>query len=123
MQGFKKGPDTDANSRFNEVGPGYFKTLGMTVLSGTKFTVADAAQAPRVAVVNETFAKKFGLGRDAVGKFMGNGRGDSLNIQIVGLIKDAKYSGVKQEMQPLFMIPTRQDTTLGSVSFYVRHRG
>jgi predicted permease len=120
VQGFKKGPDTDANSRFNEVGPGYFRTLGMTVLSGREFTVADAAGAPRVAVVNETFAKKFGLGRDAVGTFMGTGGGNALNVQIVGLIKDAKYSGVKQEMQPLFMTPTLQDTTLGSASFYVR---
>jgi len=123
VQGFKKGPDTDANARFNEVGSGYFQTLGMQILSGREFTPADANGAPRVAVVNETFAKKFGLGRDAVGKFMGDGRGDSLNIQIVGLIKNAKYSGVKQEMQPLFMTPARQDTTLGSVSFYVRTAG
>jgi predicted permease len=123
VQGFKKGPDTDANARFNEVGPGYFRTLGMTVLSGREFTASDASGAPRVAVVNETFAKKFGLGREAVGKFIGNGRGDSLNIEIVGLIKDAKYSGVKQEMQPLFMTPARQDTTLGSLAFYVRTAG
>jgi predicted permease len=123
VQGFKKGPDTDANARFNEVGAGYFKTLGMTILNGREFTVADAAGAPKVAVVNETFAKKFGLGRDAVGKFMGASRRDSLDIEIVGLIKDAKYSGVKQKMQPLFMTPARQDTTLGSVTFYVRTAG
>jgi predicted permease len=123
VQGFAKGPDTDANARFNEVGPGYFRTLGMTVLSGREFTAADVASAPKVVVVNETFAKKFGLGRNAVGKFMGDRGGDSLNMEIVGLIKDAKYSGVKQEMQPLFMTPTRQDTTLGSLTFYVRTAG
>ncbi|HEY4306761.1 MAG TPA: ABC transporter permease [Gemmatimonadaceae bacterium] len=120
VQGFKKGPDTDANSRYNEVGPGYFSTLGMTVLNGREFTASDVSGASKVAVVNETFAKKFGLGRDAVGKFIGSGGNDSLNMQIVGLIKDAKYSGVKQEMQPLFMTPTRQDSTLGSLNFYVR---
>jgi predicted permease len=123
VQGFKKGPDTDANARFNEVGPGYFRVLGMQVLSGREFTIADGPGAPRVAVVNESFAKKFGLGRDAVGKFMGTGRFDSLNIQIIGLIKDAKYSAVKQKMQPLFMVPARQDTTLGAVNFYVRTAG
>lgn len=123
VQGFKKGPDTDANARYNEVGVGYFRTMGMTILNGREFNVADVVGAPKVAVVNETFAKKFGLGRDAVGKFMGTGRGDSLNIQIVGLIKDAKYSGVKQKMQPLFMTPVRQDSTLGFVTFYVRTAG
>jgi predicted permease len=123
VQGFKKGPDTDANSRFNEVGAGYFHTLGMPLLSGREFTVADATGAPRVAVVNETFAKKFGLGRDAVGKFIGNGRADSLNIQIVGLIKDAKYAQVKQEMQPLFILPIAQDTSAGSLTFYVKTAG
>jgi putative ABC transport system permease protein len=123
VQGFQKGPDTDANARFNEVGPNYFRTFGMQLLAGREFTAADRAGAPRVAVVNETFAKKFGLGRDAVGKYIGANRYDSLNIQIVGLVKDAKYSSVKQEMQPLFMTPTRQDTTLGSMHFYVRTAG
>ena len=74
--------------------------------------------------MNETFAKKFGLGRDAVGKFMGTSRGDSLNIEIVGLVKDAKYSGVKQEMQPLFMTAVLARTRRSvRVTFYVRTAG
>ena len=123
VQGFKKGPDTDANARFNEVGPGFFRVLGMPILAGREFTIGDAHGAPRVAVVNETFAKKFGLGRDAVGKFIGNSRGDTLNIQIVGLVKDAKYAEVKQVIPPLFMLPWRQDTTLGSINFYAKTAG
>jgi predicted permease len=123
VQGFQKGPDTDANSRFNEVGAGYLRTLGMTLVSGREFTAADVSGAPRVAMVNETFAKKFGLGRDAVGKFMGTGGRESLSVQIIGLVKDAKYSEVKQKVPPLFMTPVRQDTTLGSLSFYVRTAG
>jgi predicted permease len=120
VQGFKKGPDTDANSRFNEGGPGYFKTLGIPILSGRDFTQSDRLGSLRVAIVNETFAKKFGLGRDAVGKYMGSGRGDSLNILIVGLAKDANYSQVKQTIPPVFVTPYKQDSTIGSLTFYVR---
>jgi predicted permease len=121
VQGFQRGPDTDAGSSYNEVGPDYFKAIGATLLTGREFSEGDSRDAPRVAVVNETFAKKFGLGRDAVGKFMGTGRGsDSLNILIVGLVKDLKYSQVKDPPPPVFFTPIAQDTTVGGASFYVR---
>ena len=70
VEGFQKGPDTDAGARYNEVSPGYFRTLGIPLMSGREFTPADAGDAPKVAIVNEAFTKKFGLGRDAVGKRM-----------------------------------------------------
>ena len=120
VQGFKKGPDTDANSRFNEVGPGFYTTLGTTVLSGRDFTASDNLNGPRVVIVNEAFAKKFGLGRDAVGKYIGTGRSDSLNIQIVGLVRDAGYNDVKLKAQPVFAIPYMQDSSLGDLTYYVR---
>ena len=120
VQGFAKGPDTDANARFNEIGVGYFHTLGVPLLAGREFTVADAPGTPKVAIVNEAFAKKFNLGREAVGKHMSQGREKKLNIEIVGLVQNAKYSEVKQEIPPLFFIPYRQDTTIGSMGFYVR---
>ena len=120
VQGFKKGPDTDANARFNEVGPGYFRTLGIPLLAGREFTEADVTGAPQVVVVNEAFAKKFGLGRDAVGKFIWSNGNDDLDKQIVGLVRDAKYSQVKDEIPPLFFQPYRQDSTVGSMAYYVR---
>ncbi|HEY9227143.1 MAG TPA: FtsX-like permease family protein, partial [Gemmatimonadaceae bacterium] len=123
VQGFKKGPDTDANSRYNEVGPGYYKTLGIPLVSGREFTPSDRVGSARVAIVNEAFAKKFGLGRDAVGKYMGSGRGDSLNTLIVGLAKDARYSDVKDAVPPVFVRPYKQDSTTGSLAFYVRTTG
>jgi predicted permease len=119
VEGFKKGPDTDANSRYNEVGPGYLKTVGMTLMSGREFTLSDVHGAPKVAMVNQAFAKKFGLGADAVGKRMSDG-GDTLNMQIVGLIRDAKYSDTKDAIPPVFIEPALQDTSLGFSYFYVR---
>ncbi|HEX6630525.1 MAG TPA: ADOP family duplicated permease, partial [Gemmatimonadaceae bacterium] len=120
VQGFKKGPDTDANARYNEVGPGYFRTLGVPLLAGREFTEADILGAPKVAIVNQAFARKFGLGRDAVGKFMGSNGNDEMDTQIIGLVADAKYSEVKDEIPPLFFQAYRQDSTIGSMSYYVR---
>ena len=81
--------------------------------------------APKVAIVNEAFAKKFNLGRDAVGKRMSNssGTGTPLDMEIIGLVQNAKYSEVKQEFPPVFFLPYRQDQRLGFINFYVRTVG
>jgi predicted permease len=127
VQGFAKGPDTDSNSRYNEVGPGYFRTLGEPLIAGREFMAADGVGAPKVAIVNEAFAKKFNLGRDAVGKRMSNGgtpgAAPTLDTEIVGVVQNAKYSDVKQVIPPLFFRPYRQDEQIGHISFYVRTAG
>ncbi|HEU4640813.1 MAG TPA: ABC transporter permease [Gemmatimonadaceae bacterium] len=120
VEGFRKDPDTDDNARFNAVGAGFFHTMGIPLLAGREFGRADDAGGAKVAIVNEAFAKKFGLGRDAVGKHMSQGRDSTLDVTIVGLVRDAKYSEVKQQVPPQFFTPYRQDTTVGSLAFYVR---
>jgi predicted permease len=120
VQGFTCLPDTDCNSRYNAVGSGFLNTLGMTLLSGREFTASDRLDGTPVAMVNETFARKFNLGTNPVGKFMSRDGKDSLNIQIVGFVKDAKYSQVKDSVPPLFFTPWRQDGSVSSLYFYVR---
>jgi predicted permease len=122
VQGYPAGPDTDTDSNYNEVGPGYFRTVGIPLLAGREFTDADAAGAAKVTVVNEAFARKFNLGHDAVGKYISDTTGSNakLDIQIVGLTKDAKYSEVKDATPPVFFRPYRQNERLGSISFYVK---
>jgi len=125
VQGFKAGPDTDSNSHYNKVGPGYFSALGIPLIAGREFTDADTVNSAKVAVVNETFAKKFGLGSDAVGKLIGSGNGyrSKLDMTIVGVVEDAKYSEVKQKVPPQFFMPYRQDKELGGMHVYVRTSG
>jgi predicted permease len=123
VEGFKRGPDTDTYSAYNLVGPGYFRTVGMTILSGREFTAADGLGSAPIAVVNEAFAKKFGLGRDAVGKHMARDGGEKLDIEIVGLVRNAKYSEVKDEIPPLFYTPYKQDSSVGRMNFYARAAG
>ncbi len=120
VQGFPDGPDVDNNSRYNLIGAGYFKTLGVKMISGREFSESDVSNAGRVAVINESFAKKFKLGRDAVGKFMSDGKKDSLNIQIIGVAQDSKYSDVKSAVPELFFSPWNQDKRVGTMYFYVR---
>ena len=102
------------------MGPNYFHVLGVPLIAGRDFTAADNAGAARVAIVNETFAKKFNLGRNAVGKHM-SVYNDSLNIEIVGLAKDSKYSKVKDKIPPC-SIPFRWRSRSfeGENTFYVR---
>ena len=121
VQGFKSGPDIDNHSNYNEIGPGYFATMGVPLIAGREFTARDALGAAKVAIVNEAFAKKFHLGRDAVGKFMSSdGNGEKLDTEIVGLVQDAKYSSVKREIPPVVFRPYRQDDGLGNINVYVR---
>jgi predicted permease len=119
VEGFKKQPDIDDESRFNAVGGGYFKTFGVPLLAGRDFTASDASGAAKVVIVNEAFAKKFNLGRQVVGKHMSIGN-DSLNIEIVGLAKDSKYAAVKDKIPPVFVLPYRQTERVGSLVYYVR---
>jgi predicted permease len=122
VEGFESGPDIDDNARFNIIAPDYFNTLGIPLLAGREFTQSDALGTPKVAVVNEAFARKFGLDvRETVGKWMSRRPGTTeLDIEIVGLIGDAKYSEVKQETPPLFFTPYRQHESVGNMTFYVR---
>jgi predicted permease len=123
VEGFESGPDIDSNSRLNRVGPGYFSTLGIPLIAGREFDASDTQGAPLVAVVNEAFTRKFNLdGAQAVGKWMSDeGGGQSeFNIQIVGVVQDARYSDVKDEAPPVFFTPYRQADRMGFMTFYAR---
>jgi len=123
VQGFESGPDIDSNARLNQVAPTYFSTLGIPLLAGREFTLSDAEGAPKVAIVNEAFTRKFGLDvREAVGTFMSthSGMNTDLDMEIVGLVQDATYADVKRGAPPLFFTPYRQNDGLGNLTFYVR---
>jgi MacB-like periplasmic core domain len=102
------------------VGSDFFRTLGMPLLAGRAFSQADTVGAARVAVVNEAFAKKFNLGPNPVGRRLGRRGASVLDTEIVGLVRDAKYSDVKGEVPAALYEPYRQNTELTGMYFYVR---
>jgi predicted permease len=121
VEGFTAGPDTNTSSAFNSVGPGFFKTMGIPLVAGREFTRADAAGAPKVAVVNQAFTRKFNLGNDAVGKRMRESGGNGpLDVEIVAVVQDAKYSDVKRPIVAQYFTPYRQSQALGFGYFYLR---
>ena len=125
VEGYKVEETTNMQSSFNGVGPGHFRTVGIDLLAGREFTEGDAVGAPKVAIVNEAFAKKFSLGANPVGKRMGIGRSDTLpyDIEIVGLVRNAKYASMKRDIPPVYYSPHRQDARVRDLNFYVRTDG
>jgi putative ABC transport system permease protein len=97
---------------FNRVTPGYFKTLRTPLLAGRDFDVHDDSNSPKVAIVNETFVKKFLNGQNPVGvKFLIQsyvGRPTPTYL-IIGLAKDTKYSDLREEPIPLVYVAMAQD--------------
>jgi putative ABC transport system permease protein len=112
------GADTQAT--YADVGPRYFATIGLPLLGGREFTVADDAGAPKVAIVNEAFARKFNLGQSVIGARMARGEGGDrpLDIEIVGLVRDAQFSELRGAPPPQFFVPYRQGP-IGPLTFYV----
>jgi predicted permease len=119
VEGYAMGPDTDASVLVDWIGPSYFHTLGIPLISGREFRRTDNIGSPRVAIVNEAFAGKFHLGRNVVGKHIGY-RNGPLDTEIVGLVKNAKYAYVAAEIPPLVFRPYRQESIPWDLTFYVK---
>jgi predicted permease len=120
VEGLEAPPESNAGAATNAVGPGFFATLSMPLLAGRDFTENDAAGAPRVAIVNESFLRKFRLGEDALGRRFGIGSGGEPDIEIIGIVADSKYATVKDAAPPQFYTPLRQQDSPTSLQFYVR---
>jgi putative ABC transport system permease protein len=98
---------------------GYFATLHVHVLSGRTFTADDDAGAPKVMVVNETFANKYWPRGDVLGHQVNTGIGDAT---IVGVVQDVKQATIFGGPEPQFFRPYAQDPWT-RVVFAVRARG
>jgi predicted permease len=108
------------NSKFNQVGPGFFSKAGIPLISGREILDSDTAAAPKVVVVNEAFVKQFFDGHNPIGERIGFGKDGNLDTEIVGVVKDSHYSSVRAAAPPVFYRPWRQDTKNDAMSFYVR---
>jgi predicted permease len=118
VDGYQPPPEEQPAAQYNEVGPGYFGTMGIPLVSGREFTRADDEQAAPVAIVNETMAAKYWRGRSPLGeRVQVKGRW----MLVVGVAKDSKYQSVRETPKPFFYVPRRQNFSVGA-GLYIRTR-
>ncbi len=96
------------NSFQNSVQPDYFRAVGVRVIKGREFTEADSASAPKVAIVNEMFAKKIWPGQDPIGKTFQTEKNGPV-IQVVGLTRTGKYLFLYETPQLFVYFPLTQN--------------
>jgi predicted permease len=126
VEGFKPPPGESAGSMANAVSPGFFKTMGMRMIAGREFDHRDDRGFAQgwpytVAVVNETFAKRYFGGANPLGRRIGIGAnpGTEMRIEIVGLVANSKYTGIRENDRAQVFFPYLQSRIEG-VTAYVR---
>ena len=101
------------NANYYSVSPGYFQTAGTRMLAGRDFTWTDNKDAPEVAIINETFARRL-FGNDApIGKYFNTGV--SHRLQVIGVIEDGKYAFLAEEPAPALFFPILQEKNSSTV--------
>ena len=106
---------------WNAISPGYFATVRTPILAGRDFDFRDNETAPKVAIVNESLARRVFAGESPLGHRLAG-------ATIVGVVKDARYNGARDQPRPvlyhpLFQHGRDQEYRWGYVSFELRNRG
>jgi predicted permease len=96
------------NSMMDTVNEGYFETMGIPILRGRSFLASDTAEAPRVAVVNEQFAKHYWPREDAVGKHIRLDSPAGTPVEIVGIAQTIKYQFTAEMPMDFLYMPLAQ---------------
>ncbi|MGB2621374.1 MAG: ABC transporter permease [Candidatus Acidiferrum sp.] len=114
VDGYQPPPEEKPTLEYNEVGPDYFATMGIPLVSGREFSRADDEKAGLVAVVNETMAARYWKGENPIGeRVQVKGRW----MRVVGVAKDSKYESVRETARPFFYVPRRQNFSIGAGLF------
>jgi predicted permease len=108
-----------ADLRWNGVGPGFFRTLGVAILSGRDIGEQDTKDSMRVAVVNQTLAERFFPHSNPIGHQIWKQH----PATIVGVVADSKYRSVDEGPRPMAYTAEMQSSTLGTMHIEVRTRG
>jgi predicted permease len=120
IQGHRPAEDEDMNPYLDSVSPDYFSTMGIPLLAGRDFTAQDRLGRPRVAIVNDVFARAYFPGESPIGRRFGYGKDGEDAIEIVGVARSSKYSRVDESAHKVFYVPVLQDANPSGLVAYVR---
>jgi len=133
IEGYQPKPTETPDAFMNYIGPGYFATLGVPLLAGRNFLENDTqmvqhgdkpdSMVPRVAIINEKFAKRFfGSVANSIGRHVGYGidPGTKTDMEIIGVVKDIKYTSLRDEIPPQMFLPYLAMDHLGGMTVYAR---
>jgi predicted permease len=122
-EGYAPQPGEDLSSDFNQIAPDYFQVMTIPLLEGREFGPSDTADAPLVAIINETAARRYWPGQSAIGRRVVVGRPPDAQARIVvGVAKDSKYRRLTEELRPAVFIPFFQRYR-GDMTLHVRTSG
>ena len=121
IEGYQPKEDESLGGAMDSVGPGFFRALGVPLRAGREFTGRDNAAAPKVAVVNEAFAKRYFGGQNPVGRrfMLGDSNHPVFDREIVGMVADCR-EGVRERAPVTFYFPYEQRWSADRMTFYVR---
>jgi putative ABC transport system permease protein len=125
IEGYAAEGRDDTLVYFNKVSDRYFETLRMDLVAGRDFNQHDTPESPRVAVVNQTMAKKYFAGQNPIGKRYRAEEGRKMGpwTEIVGIVRDSKYGSLREETLPTSYVAASQDATSMWLQFELRAAG
>ena len=101
----------------------FFDVMGIPLLTGRAFTDRDVDGAPQVAILNEAAVRKYFPDGSPLGRTFGDSPEESAELQVVGVVRDAKYNSVRDAAPPTMYLPYRQGRPPGGMTFEVRMAG
>ena len=106
VEGYPPKPGELLHSKMDQVGPEYFSVMGIPIISGREITEQDSGNGPRAAVINQSFAKHFFPNTNPIGKRVTDTYpGNPASAEIVGVVADAKYNSLREDVQPRLYTP------------------
>jgi putative ABC transport system permease protein len=125
IEGYTSKGRNDTLVYFNEVSDGYFETMRTERVAGRDFNSHDTPESPKVAIVNQTMARKYFAGQNPIGKRYRAEEGNKMGpwTEIVGMVKDSKYGSLREEILPTAFVAANQDMTPMWYQFELRAAG
>lgn len=120
VEGYRSHQGEDMNPGFNQMLPGFFTTLGVPLIAGRDFAEKNTAGAPSVAIVNESFVKRFVPHGSALGLHFGFGGSGPMPYEIIGIVQDFRSGDLKEKAKPYTYVSALQDEKPSSMTYYVR---